>query len=185
MGIRSVSHAVLLLLGCATISAQDQPAQQSFWKIKQGDTVDLSPYKFFLPESRNVELKTLKDKAILIVYIRAFDKSCLEFLKIFEEKAWPDIKNKNIDCYVVGHGDQLPSLVSWCDDNRFTFPIANDPSHYLHNSLCTIPSAFPHIILLDRDHRFCVGIVGGIDPSSEEFMKMVDQVIDVGCPPAN
>lgn len=179
MGLRIL---LCLLVVCLSASAQQQ-TQESFWKLKQGDAFDLDPYKFFLPESRKVELKDLKDKAILIIYVRAFDKSCLEFLKIFEEKAWPDIKNKNIVCYVVGHGDQLPSLLSWYENSNFTFPIANDPSHYLHNALCSMPSAFPHIILFDKDHRFCVGIVGGMDPASEPFMKMVDQVIDVGCAP--
>ena len=181
MGLRI---SFCLLMACLGVLAQ-QPTQKSFWKIKQGETVDLNPYKFFLPGSRDLELRDWKDKAVLIIYIRAFDKSSLDFLKGFEEKAWPSIRNKNIECYAVGHGDQMPSLLSWYEDNQFTFPIANDPGHRLHNGLCTMQSAFPHIILLDRDHRFCVGIVGGIDPASEEFMKMIDQVIDVGCPPAS
>lgn len=200
MRLKTSVAFLTVLLALANAPAQDTPGQdappadgqapaagqaESFWKIKQSDAIDLTPYKFYLPESQSVELRDWKDKAVLIIYVRAFDKSCQEFLQVFEEKAWPELKNKNIVCYVVGHGDQLPSLVSWYTNNHFTFPIANDPGHLLHNSLCTMLTAFPHIILLDKDHRFCAGIVGGMDPGSEEFMKMVDQVIDVGCPSQN
>ena len=183
MGLRIL---LCLLAICLDVAAQEQ-TQESFWKIKQGEIVDLSPYKFFLPESQSIELKDWKNKAVMIIYIRAFDKPSLDFLTAFEEKAWPAIRNKNIECVIAGHGDQLPSLLSWFEDNHvtFTFPVATDPSHRLHNTLCTIQQGFPHVVILDSQHRFCVGIVGGIDPTSEEFMKMIEQVIDVGCPPAS
>jgi len=182
-----LSRAILVwLAACSLCFGQDGGAKaQSFWKVKQGDSIDLTPFKFFLPESRSVELRDWKGNPVLLIYVRAFDKGSLDFLKAFEEKAWPQIRNKNIEFYVVGHGDQMPSLLDWYQDNQFTFPLANDPSHRLHNGMCTMQTAFPHIIMLDRDHRFCVGIVGGMDPGSDEFMKMIDQVIDVGCTPAS
>ena len=188
MGLRQTILVLFALTTCSLAFGQEAGAQPvSFWKIKQGETVDLAPYKFFLPESRSIELKDWKDKAVLIIYVRAFDKPSLDFLKKFEETAWPAIRNKNIVCVIAGHGDQLPSMLSWFEDNHcnFTFPVANDPSHRLHNTLCSVAQRFPHIVVLDKEHRFCVGIVGGGDLASEEFIKMIDQVIDVGCSPAS
>jgi hypothetical protein len=188
MGLRILLLSILLLASLRATAQEEAPPpapsqQDSFWKVKQGECVDLTPFKFFLPESKNIELRDWKGKAVLIIYVRAFDKPSLDFLKVFEQKAWPELKNRNIICYVVGHGDQMPSLLDWYQDNQFTFPLANDPGHRLHNGLCTMPNAFPHIIALDKDHRFCMGIVGGMDPGSEDFLRLVDQVIDVGCPP--
>ena len=184
MGINRHFCILAFAAACAAVQAQQEGPQ--YWQISHGDVVDLAPYRFQLPESKAIDLKDWDGQPVLLIYIAAFDAKSTEFAKVFEEKAWPEIQNKNIVCYVVGFGDQIPSLVSWRKENNFSFPIASDSSKKFHDAVCKVEfGGFPHIVMLDRDHHFCVGAIGNtLDPASAEFLKMIDDVIETGCAPA-
>jgi hypothetical protein len=161
-----------------------QAADPEYWKVKAGDPIETTRFKFYLPGSSTLDMTTWNDKPVMLIYVQTADPRCTEFAKLFEEKAWPAIKEKNILCYFVSCGEP-PSLIdAWADGNGITVPTANDGSAKLHQSLTDVNSAFPHIVMLDKNHLFCVGVVGGADPGTEEFMQLVDSVIDQGCTPA-
>ena len=179
-----VLFSLLIVLAFAPLAPTQEDATQ-YWKIKEGDVVDLTSYRFQLPDSKAVELKDWNDQPVLLIYVAAFEKASTDFLKTFEEKGWPEIKNKSIVCYVVANGDQIPSVMSWCRENNFTFPVATDSSKKLHSAISKVENGgYPHILMLDKDHRFSIGSMGpAFDPGSADFLKMVDDVIDKGYTP--